>query len=272
MNHSLIVFGRRQSPTHFSFCVNCFDSIKAQFSKTTMGTRISIDVSADQKREPSSPIIISSPEKSPRLSPPRFSPRLQEKRISELLSIVTESPLPKIQRKSRLESESPPFSNYTDLDGSPREKQQVKRQIFTSNTSTDYTILEDPSELVFSEEFVDHHDSDPHLPIYKPLTSGIKTKEAIQLLMRPLKPTQLATNIPLDIKQNVSFMFSKQHIGHGKTALCDGMGRWTQMGTETALCNIHEDGEISMVSENHNSDDIVKVYWLLYLESDYAIL
>ena len=188
------------------------------------------------------------------------------------MSIDTESPLPKIQRKSRLESESSPFSNYTDLDGSPRQKQQVKRQLFTSNTSTDYTILEDPSELLFSEEFVDHYDSDPHLPIYKPLTSGIKTKEAIQLLLRPLKPTQLATNIPLDIKQNASFVFSIEHIGHWKNALCDGMGRWTQMGTETALYNIHEDGEISMVSENHNSDDIVKVYRRKYINASYSKL
>ena len=257
----------------------------------------------------SSPIIKSSsnttPSRSPRFStelPIRFSPRLQEKRNSMFLladgtqphelpygnstnfaSVDVESPLPKMQRsmkrKAMMDSDdsvnkSSPFTveiSDNEFDRSPRNPQQAKRRLFISDTymPDDCSIQGDSSALGLSEEFVEHYDSDPLLPIYKPLSTGIKTKEAIQLLLRPLKPTQLARNIPLNIQRNVSFVFSIQNIGHWKNALCDGMGRWTQTGTETVLYNLDVDGEIRVISEIQSTEDSVRVYRRKYVNASY---
>lgn len=111
----------------------------------------------------------------------------------------------------------------------------------------------DTHEYELDSAFKDCYENDPLLPIYKKLSYGIKTKEAIKVIARNLPEKNIARNVPLGINKNVSFVYSEKEIGHWKNSLCDNMGRWNQMGTETIFFNEHVDGEIDIIGNKNIS-------------------
>lgn len=137
--------------------------------------------------------------------------------------------------------------------------------IFNSNVENTISALTESQRNMESlqeedngDEFRELYDNDPCLPVFKRMEKGIRTADAVELLLRNLNKNQLARNIPIEITKNVSFVYSVNNIGHWKNAMCDGMGKWEQMGKETSYVDVRSTG-ISIISPNDVNDNTLKV-------------
>ena len=84
----------------------------------------------------------------------------------------------------------------------------------------DDTLRHSPETNETNDELATFYDEDPLLPNFKPLDKGIRSKDAVELLLLPtLSETQLARNIPIDIAKNSSFVYIIKTIGHWKNAV-----------------------------------------------------
>jgi hypothetical protein len=127
-----------------------------------------------------------------------------------------------------------------------------------SDTLQAFDSISKPETDIHNEEpFSDYYENDPFLPIYKSLSEGIKTKESVHILLQDLCENQLARYIPNIINRNVIFIYSIDKIGHWKNALCDGMGRWNQMGTESTVVDLNDDITTSL--KDYGNESMLKV-------------
>ena len=114
------------------------------------------------------------------------------------------------------------------------------------------------------DAFSEFYQNDRQLPIYKTSNCGIPTKEVVLLLLSDLRDGQISRNIPYTINKNVSFVYNVNDIGHWKNALCDGMGTWDQMGTETVYAAIAGEDDISLFRKK-NANTNIKVIRRKYI-------
>jgi hypothetical protein len=69
-----------------------------------------------------------------------------------------------------------------------------------NDSQKDDTLRHSPETNETNDELATFYDEDPLLPNFKPLDKGIRSKDAVELLLLPtLSETQLARNIPIDI-------------------------------------------------------------------------
>ena len=82
----------------------------------------------------------------------------------------------------------------------------------------------------------------------------------MNVLLQNCDENSIAKNIPSQINENVSFIYSVKFIGHWKNTLCDSMGSWKQMGKQISLINISDTGfEISSdVKDFLNGQNLLK--------------
>ena len=141
--------------------------------------------------------------------------------------------VPRYKDPVDLDAYAPKYDESVDLDaGVPKYDDSVN---LGDRTEAD--------QLSTVSEFSTYYDNDRLLPVYKSMNKGIKTSEVVALLTRDLPNEHLAKNIPVQITRDTSFVYSISHIGHWKNALCDGMGKWTQNGTDKTI-NVAADGSI----------------------------
>ncbi|CAG2249927.1 unnamed protein product [Mytilus edulis] len=162
------------------------------------------------------------------------------------------SPAKKSNSRQRMTRELPIIENspeitilsspiQTQVDNSLKAKRVLFRTDFSSSDENDsLQSLDDCDEPPATENY----DNDPLLPIFCAQKSGIKTKEAVEILIKKQPQFKLAKTIPYNINQNVTFVYSIDSIGHWKNALCDNMGRWNQKGTDKQFFKVEEEGNI----------------------------
>ena len=108
---------------------------------------------------------------------------------------------------------------------------------------------EDPSN---SDDavFQSFYENNMNIPVYKYMSHGIDLNEAAPLLLRELPEEHLASQVPVEIQHNVSFVYSTSSLGHWKNCLSDSMGAWKQTGTFTKTVQF-EGSEATVVRRNY---------------------
>ena len=131
----------------------------------------------------------------------------------------------------------PMRSAYTVLSSSSDDGEVI---IVADSSDAEESLQEDEAENKFEGMTVhdvnrtsDFYGADQRLPVYKRMSSGISTVEAVNIILQDLPPpNRTARAVPRGIEENVVFLMAQKDVGHYRNALADSMGSWKQTGKD----------------------------------------
>ena len=145
---------------------------------------------------------------------------------------------------------------------------EIKLEISQTSQRTDaHSTVDEP--ITRYREFSECLENNPLLPIYQPLNQGIKTKDAIHILLNTLSQNKLARTLPSYIDRNVSFVYSIEGVGHWQNPLCDNMGKWIQNGTSKLYIDPEEK---TVINQNEISEDSLLMVRRIYVNGSNSSL
>ena len=130
------------------------------------------------------------------------------------------------------------------------EKEESSVESLSDNLTTDISDRNQNTNL-FTASHEDYYDGDRRLPIVMRASKGIKTKDALDYIINEgMGKEKLASVVPTDIRENVSFLVNTKSIGSWKDLLSDDMGAWKTTCVANRFYKWDIKGELVTVQNN----------------------